>query len=78
MDVTGTWYNELNSIMELKVSGARLHGTYRTAVGDAAGPYGLHGWVDAAEAFPTLAFGPALSPHVDAYERNSADMGLRG
>jgi hypothetical protein len=54
MDVTGTWYNELNSIMELRVDGARLHGKYQTAVGDAAGPYALHGWVDATEPFPTL------------------------
>ncbi len=46
MSVTGTWYNELGSVMNLEVDGASITGTYQTAVGDAEGIYQLTGSVD--------------------------------
>lgn len=54
MDVNGLWYNELNSIMYLEVKGKELNGLYMSAVGDAAGPYELVGFVDAGDETPTL------------------------
>ena len=54
MDISGLWYNELNSTMELRVSGKQLTGWYISAVGQAAGPYDLTGFVDEDDATPTL------------------------
>jgi hypothetical protein len=54
MDVSGIWYNELNSTMELHVEGTVLRGWYITAVGDASGPYELIGYVDKDDETPTL------------------------
>jgi hypothetical protein len=54
MDITGRWYNELNSTMYLEVTGKRLSGWYITAVGDAAGPYELIGYLDVTDDTPTL------------------------
>jgi len=54
MDVSGVWFNEINSTMELKVSGAELHGWYVSAVGQASGPYDLIGYVDTDDETPTL------------------------
>jgi hypothetical protein len=46
MSLTGTWYNELGSEMELTVKDGLVTGTYRTAVGDAKGDYPLAGRAD--------------------------------
>jgi Avidin family len=45
MSIEGVWYNELNSMMELKVKGSSISGRYNTKVGDAEGWYELVGWV---------------------------------
>jgi hypothetical protein len=47
MGISGYWYNELNSQMELTQSGGDVWGTYYTAVGTASGLYTLTGQVDA-------------------------------
>jgi len=54
MDVSGLWYNELNSTMELAVNGKQLTGRYVSAVGQAQGPYELTGFLDVDDASPTL------------------------
>jgi hypothetical protein len=54
MDISGTWYNELNSTMELAVNGKQLSGRYTSAVGQAQGPYELTGYLDVDDATPTL------------------------
>jgi Avidin family len=54
MDVSGLWYNELNSTMELKVAGKSITGSYISAVGDAAGPYDLIGFLDDSDETPTI------------------------
>src|ERR1051326_1840170 len=41
--ITGTWYNELGSTMEIQIRGNNIVGTYQTAVGDAEGIYRLFG-----------------------------------
>lgn len=46
MNLNGTWYNELGSVMELAVNGKMITGIYHTAVGNAAGDYDLIGQVD--------------------------------
>lgn len=46
MAAKGTWYNELGSKMELKITGASITGTYQTKVGDASGIYELVGSLD--------------------------------
>jgi hypothetical protein len=45
MDLNGTWYNELGSIMTLQTNGNIISGTYQTAVGDASGIYSLIGQI---------------------------------
>jgi hypothetical protein len=54
VDISGTWYNELNSTMQLKVTGKEIRGWYISAVGDAAGPYDLIGYLDPDDATPTV------------------------
>lgn len=54
MDISGLWYNELNSTMELAVNGKQLKGRYISAVGQAQGPYELTGFLDVDDATPTL------------------------
>lgn len=52
MPLDGTWYNELNSMMQLVVGpyvsngGTPVTGTYQSQVGDAAGVYTLSGITD--------------------------------
>jgi hypothetical protein len=46
MSISGTWYNELGSVVALAVNGASITGTYQTAVGDANGVYSLVGSID--------------------------------
>ena len=46
MSVSGIWYNELGSMMELFVDGASITGIYQTKVGDASGSYQLVGSID--------------------------------
>lgn len=41
MSLNGIWYNELGSVMTLRVNGSVVTGTYQTAVGDAEGVYDL-------------------------------------
>lgn len=49
MNVTGSWYNELGSQMDLNVDNeGSLTGQYWTAVGDAAGRYPIVGWAEPA------------------------------
>ena len=43
MGISGTWYNELGSVMTISVSGSTLSGTYNTASGNASGNYPLLG-----------------------------------
>ncbi len=54
MNISGVWYNELNSSMELKVQGKEIRGWYISAVGKAAGPYDLIGYLDATDDTPTV------------------------
>lgn len=56
MDLTGQWYNELGSTMNLTVSGNMISGEYFSAVGEAQGPYPLVGYFDASDENPTLGF----------------------
>ncbi len=37
MDISGTWYNELGSRMEITVNGTQISGTYYSGVGDSTG-----------------------------------------
>ncbi len=46
MSASGTWYNELGSMMNLAVEGTSVTGTYHTSVGDADGIYQLVGSLD--------------------------------
>lgn len=46
MNISGTWYNELNSQMDLTVSGNQIKGTYWSAVGEAESKYELIGMID--------------------------------
>ena len=46
MNLSGTWYNELGSKMDLVANGSSITGTYHTAVGDASGIYDLVGRTD--------------------------------
>lgn len=47
MPITGTWYNELGSILTISSSsGNALSGTYNTASGSASGNYQLVGRLD--------------------------------
>jgi Avidin family len=49
MNITGIWYNELGSQMDLNVADdGSVTGQYWTAVGDAAGRYPLVGWAEPA------------------------------
>jgi hypothetical protein len=43
MDISGEWYNELGSRMNLIVSGLSLTGSYETKVGRGSGSYKLYG-----------------------------------
>lgn len=43
MGISGTWFNELGSKMNLVASGGQLSGQYATAVGNASGLYDLSG-----------------------------------
>jgi len=47
MDISGIWYNELGSMMELSVSGNMIKGKYQTKVGSAPGIYPLTGYLNA-------------------------------
>lgn len=52
MGVSGTWYNELGSMMTLvQAADGTLTGTYKSKVGKPGGVHPLHGFVDAG--FPT-------------------------
>ena len=54
MDISGRWYNELNSTMDLEVKGKKkIRGTYVSAVGEVKGPYELVGFTDGG-ASPTV------------------------
>jgi hypothetical protein len=51
MPLSGTWYNELNSVMELRLNqisnnGSVITGTYQSKVGDSGGIYSLYGASD--------------------------------
>lgn len=51
MPLSGTWYNELNSVMKLNLNGhsnegSVVTGTYQSRVGDAGGIYYLYGASD--------------------------------
>lgn len=46
MSISGTWYNELGSTMDIQANGSVVTGTYQTAVGDAQGLYDLYGATD--------------------------------
>ncbi len=54
MDISGLWYNELNSTMQLKVQGNEIRGWYASAVGEAAGRYDLIGYLDQKDDTPTV------------------------
>lgn len=63
MPLSGTWYNELNSEMNLHVQavsngGSLVTGAYITKVGDAAGIYSLGGMTDegTGDATPNVGF----------------------
>lgn len=64
MPLNGTWYNELNSVMNLIVGdyvsdgGTPVTGTYMSKVGDAAGMYSLAGMTDegTGDATPNVGF----------------------
>jgi len=43
MGLTGKWYNELGSVMELEIRGSEITGIYKTNVGDADGWYSIVG-----------------------------------
>ena len=47
MNISGTWYNELGSKMELSVSKNVITGTYGTNVGSCLGIYPLTGYLNA-------------------------------
>ncbi len=47
MAISGIWYNELGSIMDLRVSGNVITGKYQTKVGGAPGIYPLTGYLNA-------------------------------
>jgi hypothetical protein len=46
MGAEGTWYNELNSTMILKITNGVLSGTYQSPKGDAPDPQSLTGKID--------------------------------
>ena len=46
--LSGTWYNQLGSVMILNVQNGALSGTYESTVGSASGPYILTGRYDTA------------------------------
>lgn len=48
MPVSGEWYNELGSRMQITVDGSSITGIYHTSRGDASGNYQLVGGVDIA------------------------------
>jgi hypothetical protein len=48
MPISGTWFNELGSTMQLNVSGSTISGTYNTGVGSASGDYTVLGQIDTA------------------------------
>jgi avidin family protein len=54
MDISGLWYNELNSTVYLRVNGKTVTGWYISAVGAASGPYELIGFLDRTDETPTL------------------------
>lgn len=54
MDISGVWYNEINSTVEFEVKDGVVRGWYISAVGQAAGPYALIGFVDTDDETPTL------------------------
>lgn len=54
MDVSGFWYNELNSAMYIRVRGKVISGWYISAVGEASGPYELTGFLDRTDESPTI------------------------
>lgn len=81
MDISGLWYNELNSTMELRVEGKRLSGWYVSAVGQAAGRYELTGFQDVDDATPTCGWIVAwkndrtYAPSVTAWCGQAQDLG---
>ncbi|MFC5475984.1 avidin/streptavidin family protein [Paraherbaspirillum soli] len=46
MNISGVWYNELNSTMTIEQNGNVLTGTYQTGVGTAQGRYPLQGMIN--------------------------------
>ena len=57
MSLSGTWYNELGSEMNLTIKEGLVTGTYHTAVGDAKGIYFLAGRADAtSDKTPNIGF----------------------
>ena len=54
MDISGDWYNELNSKVHFELNGKTITGTYQSAVGDAVGPYELIGQLDESDETPTI------------------------
>lgn len=66
MPLDGTWYNELNSVMNLSVqeipnNGSVIAGTYQSQVGAAGGIYTLSGITDEGTGDPTPNIGFAVS-----------------
>lgn len=66
MPLSGTWYNELNSVMELRLNeisnnGSVITGTYQSKVGDAGGSYSLVGVSDEGTGDPTPNIGFSVS-----------------
>jgi hypothetical protein len=48
MPITGKWFNELNSWMDVEVSGNTINGIYHNSAGLAAGDYLFSGVIDSA------------------------------
>lgn len=66
MPLSGIWYNELNSVMELRLNqisnnGSVITGTYQSKVGDAGGIYSLVGISDEGTGDPTPNIGFSVS-----------------
>lgn len=66
MPLDGTWYNELNSVMNLSVeetsnNGSVITGTYQSQVGEAGGIYTLSGITDEGTGDPTPNIGFTVS-----------------
>jgi len=60
-DITGTWYNELNSVMEVIAKDGKLTGRYKSAKGDAEDWYNLIGYHDPSTAVGSGNYGATLS-----------------